>query len=202
MHKLAVKLDDIERRRRTTGLLHAAVGCYLLIKSFDYLNVLQGKNGWVAVPFFIAAFLSLVYGVLKKLRDPNARLNPWMRLIQVVVFTLLAIDFIPFGRILDVLLLFAWAIGCLLLLFTERKVFQDAEMVFTKEGIFIPGYFTNQRLFWKGITEVVVRPDYLTIFQKNESFLQYEVLKNTPASVLDEITLYCKQQIQRANKAG
>ena len=79
------------------------------------------------------------------------------------------------------MLLFAWAVGCLLLMFTERKVFHDAEMVFNQEGIFIPGYFTNRRLFWNNITEVVMRPDFVTIFQSNERYLQYEVLKKLNA---------------------
>jgi hypothetical protein len=120
----------------------------------------------------------------------------------VCLFAVLAIEFIPFGRTLDVILLFAWSIGCLLLMFTERKVFHDAEMLFTKDGIFIPGYFNNRRLFWNNMKEVVVRPDYITIFQTDERYLQYEVLKNMNASVLDEIALYCREQIYLASKAA
>lgn len=202
MHKLAVKLEGIERRRRTTGLLHIAAGCYLLVKSFDYAGLQQQEGNVTILLFFAAALVSLIYGVLKKKRDPQARLNPWIRLMQVCVFTWLAIDFISFGRTLDVVLFFAWAIGCLLLMFTERKVFYDAEMLFGRDGIFIPGYFTNRRLFWGGIKEVVVRPDYITIFQANESFLQYEVLKNMHASALEEIALYCREQILQAGKGA
>jgi len=203
MFKLAVKLEGIERRKRTTSWLHAAAGFYLLVKSFDYFRLQHGQHLlWVWL-YVAAGFVSLLYGVLKKLRDPNARFNPAIRLLQVCVFTLLAIDFIPFeSRTLDVMLLFTWAVGCLLLLFTERKVYNDAEMVFAKEGIFIPGYFSNRRLFWNNISEVVVRPDYITIFQGNERYLQYEVLKNTHPSALDEIALYCREQVLLATKAA
>lgn len=202
MYKLAVKLEGIERRKRTTGLLHIAAGCFLLLKIFDFFRLQQEEHRWVLILYFLAALVSLLYGVFKKLRDPAARLNPWIRLMQVCVFVLLAIDFIPFGRTLDVTLLFAWAIGCLLLMFTERKVFHDAEMTFGKEGIFIPGYFTNRRLFWNGIKDVIVRADYITIFQSDDSFLQYEVLKNMDASALEQITLYCGHQIDNATKAA
>jgi hypothetical protein len=202
MHKLAVKLEGIERRKRTTGLLHLAAGFFLLLKSLDYLGLHHVSGILILLPYFFAAVVSLAYGLLKKFLDPQAKYNAWVRLLQVCVFALLAIEFISFGKPLSALLLAAWSVGCLLLMFTERKVFQDAEMVFHREGIFIPGYFTNRRLFWSHVKEVVVRPDYLTIFQTDDRFLQYEVLKKMEASALDEIALYCRQQIQTATKAA
>jgi len=202
MHKLAVKLYGIERLKRTTGVLHIAAGLYLLLKSVDYLGQLHYQNFLAVLPFFVAALLSILYGFLKKFHDPHSRLNRWVRLMQVCAFAILAINFISFGQTFSVILLFAWAVGCLLLMFTERKVFHDAEMQFNNDGIFIPGYFTNRRLFWSSISEVVIRPDYVTIFQANESFLQYEVLKKLNAAKLDEIALYCKEQIYESSKKG
>src|SRR5215217_5876916 len=98
MHKLAVKLDSIERRKRSTGVLHIAAGFFLLLKTGDYVALLQYQHFWLALPFFIVALVSLLYGFLKKLYDPQARLNRWVRLVQVCAFALLAIDFIAFGK--------------------------------------------------------------------------------------------------------
>lgn len=200
MHKLPVKLEGIERRKRTTGLLHIAAGFFLLLKSLDYFGMQPVKSLTSLLPFFGAAVVSLLYGVLKKFYDPAARFNAWVRLLQVAVFAILAIEFVPSGETVSVVLLFAWSIGCLLLMFTERKVFHDAEMLFNRDGIFIPGYFTNRRLFWANLTDVVVRPDFITIFKKDETFLQYEVLKKLDGAVLDEIALYCKNQIYSSLK--
>ncbi len=195
MHKLAVKLEGIERRKRTTGLLHVAAGSFLLLQTFDFLR-LSGAAFIALLPFFAAALACIAYGLLKKRYDPAAKYNAWLRLLEVCLFALLAISFIPLGKALPLLLLFAWSIGCLLLMFTERKIFQDAEMIFNAEGIFIPGYFTNRRLFWSGIADVVLRPDFVTIFKTDESYLQYEVLKKMDAAALDEIILYCRTQLQ------
>ena len=200
MHKLPVKLHDIERRKRTTGVLHIAAGFFLLLKSFDYYSLQHFMHFLNLLPFFIAALLSLLYGFLKKKHDPQTRLNRWVRLMQVCAFTILGIDFITFNKTFSVVVLFAWAIGCLLLMFTERKVFHDAEMLFNQDGIFIPGYFTNQRLFWTSIQDVIIRPDYITIFRQNETFLQYEVLKKLNGAKLDEIALYCNEQIKQSGK--
>lgn len=198
MHKLAVKLEGIERRKRTTGLFHIAAGFFLLLKSLDFFRLHGGGSFLAILPFFAVALLSLGYGVLKKLWDPAARFNRWVRLMQVTAFVVLAIEFVALGDTIAVVLLFAWAVGCLFLMFTERKVFHDAEMVFGNEGIYIPGYFTNRRLFWANIKDVVIRPDYITIFQRDDSFLQYEVLKKLDLAQLDEIALYCRRQIEAA----
>lgn len=200
MHKLAVKLHDIERRKRTTGVLHIAAGFYLFLQTVDYFSLQEYEHLFSLLPFFLTALLSVLYGILKKRHDRQARLNRWVRLAQVCAFTILAIDFVAFKQTLPVVLLFAWAIGCLLLMFTERKVFHDAEMLFNYDGIYIPGYFTNRRLFWNNLSDVVIRPDYITIFQNNDTFLQYEVLKKLNTAELDEIALYCHEQIRQGSK--
>lgn len=199
MYKLPVKLDGIERRKRSTGVLHIVAGLFLLLKSADYF---LKTRSFVVIFFLLAAVLSVVYGILKKRIDGGAQYNRWVRLVQVLTFTLLSFQFAALRDTLSTVSLFAWAIGCLFLMFTERKVFHDAEMLFTKEGIFIPGYFSNRRLFWPQISDVVVRPDFVTIFHTNESFLQYEVLKKLPATALDEIALYCREQIESEVKSG
>lgn len=200
MYKLAVKLDGIERRKRTTGLLHIAAGFFLLLQSVDYFTSQHHRNFKSVALFFAAAAISLLYGVLKKFWDPQAKANAWVRLMQVCVFAVLALDYIGLEKPVSVILLFAWAIACLLLMFTERKVFHDAEMLFNQDGIFIPGYFTNRRLFWSTISDVVVRPDFITIFQANDTFLQYEVLKKLDAAALEEIALYCNGQLYQSGK--
>jgi hypothetical protein len=200
MHSLDVKLEGIERRKRSTGLLHIAAASFLLAKGVDYLVYFNYQNLRVVILVFIVVALSLIYGFLKRKIDPKARYNHWVRLLQVILFTVLGINFIAIGRQLDVLVLFTWAIICMFLLFTERKVFHDSSILFKEDGIFIPGYFRNRRLFWSNVKEVVARPDYITIFQKNDKYLQFEVLSQTDSAMIEELNLYCNQQIaQTAN---
>lgn len=200
MLSIAVKLDGIERRKRSTGLLHIAAACFLLAKAVDFIGYHHYKNIISTVPIFLVVLISLVYGFFKKLLDPSAKNNKWVRMLQVCAFTVLAINFVNVGRQWEVILLFTWAIICLFLLFTERKVFHDASMVFKKEGILIPGYFKNHRIFWTNIKEVVARPDFITIFQSNEKFLQYEVLKNIDPKTIDKINQFCQTQLLETSK--
>ena len=196
MYTIDVKIEGIERRKQSTGLLHLAAGFFLLAKTLDLFKYNGYKNLLAVLPFFAVAAACLVYGFIKRKYDPLAKYNHWMRTMEVLAFALLGILMINKGRPIDYLILFTWAIICLFLMFTERKMFHDAKMSFKKDGIFIPGYFYNKQILWNNVKEIVARQDFITIFYPNNKFLQYEVLNHINEKELSDINLFCKSQIK------
>jgi hypothetical protein len=197
MYTIAIKIEGFERRKRSTGILHLAAGFFLLAKTMDYFK-LSGYAYFINVlPFLAVVLLCLAYGFFKRKMDAGGRFNHWVRTIEVLAFAVLGILMINKGRPIDYLILFTWAIICLFLMFTERKMFHDAKMFFKKDGIFIPGYFYNQKLFWDNIKEIVARKDFITIFYPNNKFLQYEVMSLIDEEELAEINSFCKYQIDQ-----
>lgn len=194
MLKLSVRLEDIDRRRRSTGLLHIAAALFLFTKTLGYFRIREFGDKGLVIPLFIVVVASLLYGFFRKRWDPRSHANHWFRLAQVCGFAILAVNFINIGSQFDVIVLFAWAAICGILMFTERKIFHDSSMLFKKEGIFIPGYFSNRQIIWKNIREVVIRPDFITIFKKNNRFVQYEV-HQADALTIEAIDLFCKNHI-------
>ena len=199
MLSLSVRLDDIDRRRRSTGLLHIAAALFLFTKTLGYFRLREFGHLAVVIPLFVVVVASLLYGFFRKNWDPRSQANHWFRLSQVSGFAILAVSFINVGSQFDVIVLTSWAAICAILMFTERKIFHDANMLFKKEGIFIPGYFSSRQIIWKNIREVVIRPDFITIFKMNNRFLQFEVQHADP-STIDAIDKFCKNQIlKKAN---
>ena len=194
MLRLSVRLDDIDRRRRSTGLLHIAAALFLFTKTLGYFRIREFSGLELVIPLFIVVVGSLLYGFFRKRWDPRSQANHWFRLAQVSGFAILAANFLNVGSQFDVIMLFSWAAICGILMFTERKIFHDASMLFKKEGIFIPGYFSSRQIIWKNIREVVIRPDFITIFKMNNRFLQYEV-QQADASTIDAIDQFCKNHI-------
>jgi hypothetical protein len=43
---------------------------------------------------------------------------------------------------------------------------------------------------------VVLRPDYITVFKKDNHFLQFEVAQATEKEALEELALFCKQRLR------
>ena len=196
MYTIAIKIEGIERRKQSTGLLHLAAGFFLLAKTLDFFKYNKYENLAAVLPFLLVVGLCLVYGFIKRKMDPLAKYNHWVRTIEVLAFAVLGILMISKGRPIDYFILFAWAIICLFLMFTERKMFHDAKMLFKKDGIFIPGYFYNKQIFWNNIKEIVARQDFITIFYPNNKFLQYEVMNAINETELKEINLFCKKHIK------
>ena len=86
------------------------------------------------------------------------------------------------------------------MLFTERKIFHDAQIILKKEGIFVPGYFNSHHFSWSMIKDVVIRNDYITIFRTNEKYLQFELVTDVDALAIEEMNGFCREQVNNIDK--
>lgn len=194
MYKLPVKLDGIERRKRSTGLLHIVAGLFLIVSAgMYYFETVQQKSPLMILLYGVA-IVSLFYGFFRQRLDPAAKYNHWVRLLQFISFTVLAISLVNSVSIIRILSLALWAIVILFLMFTERKIFHDTDLQVKEEGIFVPGYFRNDLIPWSGIEGFVLRPDYLTITRTDKKYVQLELLKDVDPAQMEEINVYCARR--------
>lgn len=195
MLKIPVKIEGMERRKRSTGLLHVVAGFFLIANAGTY-NQLHKYEQWpVVLPVYAIALLSLAYGFGRKRIDPPARYNHWIRLAQFGVFVVLGVLMINGSQSLTAATLFLWAGITLLLLFTERKVFHDTALLLEEDGIHVPGYFRDHVLPWAIIEELVLRQDYVTILRKDKKYVQLELLSPVSSAETEQINRYSKEQI-------
>ena len=196
MYKISVKIDGIERRKRTTGILHVIAGLFLVINAGSYVRHLESNQILLAVPVYVAALIAIGYGFFRKRIDPKANYNHWVRVFEFMSFTGLGIALYNHINWISVAGLFLWSVVILLLMFTERKVFHDTDLVIREDGIHVPGYFSNHILPWHLVDDFVLREDYLSIFRTNKKFVQLELLEDIDKQKAADIILYCKKQIE------
>ena len=108
MLNIPVKIEGIERRKRSTGLLHVVAGFFLIANAGTYNQLTHYEHLLVVVPVYLVALISLIYGFMRKRIDPNARYNHWVRLTQFLVFAVLGVLIINTGKTVTVLSLFLW----------------------------------------------------------------------------------------------
>lgn len=195
MLKIPVKIEGIERRKRSTGLLHVVAGFFLIANAGTYNQLHHYEHWLVVIPVYVIALLSLFYGFGRKRIDPLARYNHWLRMLQLGVFAVLGVLMINEGKSLTAASLFLWAGITLLLLFSERKVFHDTALQLKEDGIHVPGYFRDHVLPWSIIEELVLRQDYVTILRKDKKYVQLELLMPVAAEETEQINRYSKAQI-------
>ncbi len=197
MYFLAIKIEGIEKRRRSVGLLHIVLGFYLLAKGADYYRLLDFANFLPAAPIFLVALISLAYGFFRRQFDLTAKYNYWLRLLQVLTFTVLGVAFLKVGRQIDYIGVFVFAVISIVLMFSEKRIFAETNISFTNEGIFIPGYYRPHFVPWQHLTDVVVREDFLTIFHAKKKYLQYRVAQDLSILEGTKLNAFCKEQLER-----
>ena len=195
MYRIPIKIEGIERRKRSTGVLHVIAGLLLITSSSTYFKFLGYQNFLSVLPMYILAVASLVYGLMRKKIDPKAKYNHLMRVLQFLVFAVLGIFMLKAKIELRSFTLLLWAFICILLLFTERKVFHDAFLALEKKSVSIPGYFSNRILPWEVIENLVVRQDYVTIYLPQNKYIQHEVLVELSEREIEDMNIFCQQQL-------
>ncbi len=196
MYIIHVKIDQLERRKCSIGLMHIVAGFFLMANAGSLYKYLNYETIWPVIPVYFIAGLSLFYGFFRIKVDPRSRFNHWLRLLQFFVFILLGFLFIPILKTFSVFASFIWAFAALFLLFAERKVLQNTGIQLKKEGIQIPGLIKNHLLIWPLIESIIIRPDFITIFRTNKKYVQLEVIKNLDPEEQRQIEQFCKQQIE------
>jgi hypothetical protein len=197
MHKLAVKIDGIERRKSSTGLLHIIAGFFLFMNGVTYWRHINYEHIGLAMPFFLVAVASLLYGFFRKRFDPGAQFNHWIRLLQFLAFSALFVAFLSFSNTPQIIGLLLWAIITLFLMFTERKVFHDAFLQVKADGIHVPGYLKTNVIPWELIESFIVRTDFVTILRRDKKYVQLEILHDLGKQDIEGINQFSKQHIEQ-----
>lgn len=197
MYTVAVKIEGMEKRRRTTGLIHIIIGFFLLLKSFDLYKLTGEMFSVPVVLFLVIAIASLAYGFFRRRFDITAKHNAGLRLLQTVAFLSFGVFMYRFGKTIDYATLFIWGFLTLMLFFSEKKVFQETVILFIKEGIKIPGTYKEHLVEWTLLEDVTVRNDFITLFHKDKKYLQYQVMQDLSELEVVKMNAFCKENIER-----
>ena len=201
MYIIAVKIEGMDRRRRSTSLVHAIVGFFLLIKSFDLYNYLDGRSLVPLLPFLLVGMASLLYAFFRKSVDITAKHNSGLRLLQTATFFSFGFLMMRIGQSMDYIGLFIWGLLTLILFFSEKRVFKDSLLQLTERGIIIPGTYREHLVDWQTLEDVVVRHDFVTLFHRGKKFLQYQVLQDLSELELVKMNAFCKEMIEQSATA-
>lgn len=201
MYTIAVKIEGMDKRRRSTSLVHAIIGFFLLIKSFDLYNYLEGRSIVPLLPFLLIGMVSLFYAFFRNRVDITARHNAGLRLLQTVTFFSFGFLMMRIGRSMDYIGLFIWGALTLILFFSEKRVFKETMLQLTEKGIVIPGTYREYLVDWQTLENVVVRNDFVTLFHRGKKYLQYQVLQDLSELELVKMNAFCREMIERSGTA-
>jgi len=198
MYSIAVKIDDIEKRRRSNGFLHIVVGFFIILKTAEEVRNNGYPNYVVTLPLLALASAALFYGFFRKKIDITATYNGRMRILESVALVSLAFLFFREGNSVNGWLLLFVAGAAALIYFTERQLFSPVYILLEDKGISVPGAYATHLIPWEALEQVVVREDFLTIFHKKQKYLQYQVRDDLTALEVSKMNAYCGDMIRSA----
>jgi hypothetical protein len=202
MYSVTVKIDGIESRRRSAGLLHVVNGFFLVAKAVDLYRMEAFRNFLPALPVLLIATPSLFYGFFRRRTDPFAKYNYILRLLQIIAFTYLGFMFLDSGGgSIHYIGVFIFALITILLLFSERRIFQETTIFFDEDGIRIPGYYRDHKVNWSELEDVSVREDFITLFHIRQKYLQYQVMQDLSTLEVAKLNAFCKDMIKEKQLA-
>lgn len=201
MFTVVVKIEGMDRRRRNTSLVHAILGFFLLIKSFDLYHYVESQSLAPALPFLTMGALSLFYAFFRSKIDPAAKHNAGLRLLQTITFFSFGFLMLRLGRSIDYISLFIWGFLTLILFFSEKKIFKETVLTFSDKGISIPGTYREYLVQWSSLESVVVRNDFITLFHRGKKYLQYQVLQDLSELELVKMNAFCREKIEQSGEA-
>jgi hypothetical protein len=188
----------MERRRRSTSLVHAIIGFFLLIKSFDLYHYLDGRSLLPLLPFLAVSVASLFYAFFRSRVDVTAKHNAGLRLLQTITFFSFGFLMFRIGRSLDYISLAIWGLLTMILFFSEKRVFKETYLTFSEKGIQIPGSYRDYLVEWTTLENVVVRHDFITLFHRGKKYLQYQVQQDLSELELVKMNAFCREQIEQS----
>ena len=197
MFSILVKIEGFLSRRRNASLLHVVLGFFLVLKAFDWYSITAYSNILPVFPILIVAGLSIYYGLFRKKFDPAGKQNMWLRLVQATTFRVFAFVMLRVGRSIDYYGLFIWTALTLILLLTERRIFNDTVIYIEEDGVRIPGYFKDHLVRWNKMENVVVRHDFVTFFHRDNKYLQFQVMQTLSELEVAKMNAFCKEKLEQ-----
>ncbi|TCZ73981.1 hypothetical protein [Flaviaesturariibacter aridisoli] len=190
---IPVRIESLEKRRRMTGVLHIVAGFYLLAATASWLlqRNLQGVAG--ALPFVLVGLAAIVYGIRRRKLDPAVRYNSALRGLEAVAMGLLALTqegIASYG-------LYAWTALSVMLLFSEKVLFQPSVIELTEAGVGLPGSPKPPVLPWNELENIIIRADFLTLFRHDKKYVQLEVTQAPDPQQLAAADAFGKAQIRK-----
>jgi len=201
MYSVAVKIEGIESRRRSAAILHIVIGFFMIFNASNYYRFAHYNNLFAVAIILLVASISLFYGFFRRKMDLSAHYNYYLRLVQVISFTVLGFLMINTGRSSDYIGLFVFALLSIVLTFSERRIFQETTVYFNEEGIKIPGYYKDHLVKWNEISDIIVREDFVTIFNVNKKYLQFQVMQDLSTLEVAKMNAFCREKVQKESSA-
>jgi hypothetical protein len=139
----------------------------------------------------------LAIAFMKRFAEESTRLNAWFRLIEVIVFTGIAIltllnkDYFISSLSLSAAALYAYVFYC------ENKLISRERVEVHHLGVTISAFPKDKYIDWVDIKQIQALPHSITITTQKSKILHFDFEKGIDLSELEQIHEFCSNYLER-----
>lgn len=194
-YTIPIYYEPFEKQKRAAKLMHLLAGFLMIANAWGNFHQPTPSLLFVLVQISVALMSFLFVATGSKIFPQTTRSNTIFRLAQVTALLYASFYFfytmhLNFMGILQL----SGSIGLMMLLFSERSLFQPSVIVIDSTGIKAPANFGIRFIEWSNIENMRVRNDYISINTNQNQFLQFETNAVLSEMEMDAINAFCIQQ--------
>lgn len=171
------------------GLVTVVVPDIIKTIQFQFLE----NIGWLYFGFGILLLIISIFYNKKIIQTKKSRILRIMEIIAlsvIIIFTLFHQWYLPASYC------FATLIGVGFSYLWEKQALKELNIIISEKGVFIPKIWTNKKINWQDLNNIILKHNVVTIDCKDNKLIQYNIISlyNKPAP---EIKIYTDEQIKK-----
>ncbi|WP_212003458.1 hypothetical protein [Chitinophaga sp. HK235] len=195
MYSLRILHPNTASRLRLLPVMHGLVGILYL---FNAIGIYKGPQpNWLLVGFFMAmGLISLAFPFVVKRSRKFSEVNSIARLIQAFICLSGSLYFLGHQLPITGLLMFIVGLGLAYIGWLEYKIFQPTHIKIDNTGVILPTTFSERRIGWNELNNVILRNDLFTLDFKSNKIIQLEVLDEPGQEQREDMKRFFQERLK------
>lgn len=189
-----IRNPAIEKRKQQIIPIHALLSLTVIL-CIPSIIVISANYMYGIIITSIIAILFFVIPLTLHKKNKLYKWNTVIRYIEACIMAIIGVVLLLYTQWFNGISGTIWSIILTYLATIERSIFKPQQIFIHKLGITYSYVIKPITILWNTIENIVIRSDYISIFKKNNRYIQFEITDDLSDAELKEINELCEKLV-------